>query len=53
MNDAEIKQAIIDIISDIAPDEDTSKLDSAKHQRDQMDHNSKDLLNHVMKHSKR
>lgn len=53
MNDAEIKQAIIDIISDIAPDEDTSNLDPAKRLREQMDLDSMDFLDIVMELRKR
>ena len=53
MNDAEIKQAIIDIISDIAPDEDTSNLKPDVRLREQMDRDSMDFLDIVMELRKR
>ncbi|MBV6515038.1 MAG: acyl carrier protein [Planctomycetaceae bacterium] len=53
MNDAEIKQAIIDIISDIAPDEDTSNLKPDVRLREQMDLDSMDFLDIVMELRKR
>jgi acyl carrier protein len=48
MNDEQIKQAIIDIIAEIAPDEDTSSIDPAVRLRDQMDLDSMDFLDIVM-----
>ncbi len=53
MNDAEIEQAIIDIISDIAPDEDTSNLKPDVRLREQMDLDSMDFLDIVMELRKR
>ena len=53
MQDGEIKQAIIDIISDIAPDEDTSNLKSDVRLREQMDLDSMDFLDIVMELRKR
>ncbi len=49
----EIRQAIVDILSDIAPDEDLSGLDDAKSFRDQMELDSMDFLDIVMELRKR
>ena len=49
----EIRQAIIDILGDIAPDEDLSNLDDAKSFRDQMELDSMDFLDIVMELRKR
>jgi acyl carrier protein len=48
MNDEQIKQAIIAIIAEIAPDEDTGDIDPAIRLRDQMDLDSMDFLDIVM-----
>jgi acyl carrier protein len=53
MKDDQIKQAIIEIIADIAPDEDTSNIDPAVRLRDQMDLDSMDFLDIVMELRKR
>ena len=44
MTDAEIRQLVIDIINDIAPDEDTSALDDDAKLRDQLELDSMDHL---------
>jgi len=44
----EIGQAIVDIITDIVPDEDCSDLDPAEKLRDQLDLDSMDFLDIVM-----
>lgn len=48
-----IRQIVLDIISDIAPDEDTSSLDDAKSLREQLDLDSMDFLDIVMELRKR
>lgn len=53
MTAQEVRQIVIDIISDIAPDEDTSALDDAKSLREQMDLDSMDFLDIVMELRKR
>ncbi len=53
MTAQEVRQIVIDIISDIAPDEDTSGLDDAKSLREQMDLDSMDFLDIVMELRKR
>jgi acyl carrier protein len=53
MTDEQIKDAIISIIRDIAPDEDPSGLDPAVRLRDQMDLDSMDFLDIVMELRKR
>lgn len=53
MTDEHIKQAIIGIIADIAPDEDTGSIDPAVRLRDQMDLDSMDFLDIVMELRKR
>lgn len=53
MTAAEVRQIVIDIISDIAPDEDTSNLDDAKSLREQLDLDSMDFLDIVMELRKR
>jgi acyl carrier protein len=53
MTSAEIQQAILDILSDIAPDEDLSGLDDAKPFRDQIELDSMDFLDIVMELRKR
>ncbi|MEZ6094584.1 MAG: acyl carrier protein [Pirellulaceae bacterium] len=49
----EIRQAIIDILSDIAPDEDLSGLDDSVSFREQMELDSMDFLDIVMELRKR
>ncbi|MCG3182726.1 MAG: Acyl carrier protein [Planctomycetes bacterium] len=53
MTDEMIKQAIIGIINDINPDEDTSNIDAATRLRDQLDLDSMDFLDIVMELRKR
>ncbi len=48
MNDQEIRQAIIGIIDEIAPDEDTGDLKDEVRLRDQLDLDSMDFLDIVM-----
>jgi acyl carrier protein len=50
---ADVRQIVIDIISDIAPDEDVSSLDDAKSLREQLDLDSMDFLDIVMELRKR
>jgi len=53
MSPAEIRTAIIDILGDIAPDEDLSNLDDSQSFRDQMELDSMDFLDIVMELRKR
>lgn len=53
MTDEQIRQAIIGIIADIAPDEDTTSIDPAVRLREQMDLDSMDFLDIVMELRKR
>ena len=48
MTDNEIKEVVLKIIADIAPDEDLSALESDKRLRDQIDLDSMDFLDIVM-----
>ena len=48
MTAEQVKQIVIDIINEIAPDEDTSNLKSDVNLRDQMDLDSMDFLDIVM-----
>jgi len=48
MTPEQVKQIVIDIINEIAPDEDTSNLKSKVNLRDQMDLDSMDFLDIVM-----
>lgn len=48
MTKDQIAQAIIDIITDIVPDEDCSQIDPAVALRDQLDLDSMDFLDIVM-----
>ena len=50
---ADVRQLVIDIISDIAPDEDTSNLDDKISLREQLDLDSMDFLDIVMELRKR
>lgn len=53
MTPADIREEIIDILSDIAPDEDLSDLDDAKAFREQLELDSMDFLDIVMELRKR
>jgi acyl carrier protein len=48
-----VRQIVLDIISDIAPDEDVSVLDDKKSLREQLDLDSMDFLDIVMELRKR
>lgn len=48
MTEEDVKQIVIDIIEEIAPDEDTSNIDPAVALRDQLDLDSMDFLDIVM-----
>ncbi len=48
MTEDQVKQIVIDIINEIAPDEDTSGIKSEVNLRDQMDLDSMDFLDIVM-----
>ncbi|MDC0934678.1 acyl carrier protein [Pirellulales bacterium] len=49
----EIREEVLDILADIAPDEDLSGLDDAQSFRDQMELDSMDFLDIVMELRKR
>lgn len=53
MTREELRQIVIDIISDIAPDEDLSAIDDEKPLRDQIGLDSMDFLDIVMELRKR
>ncbi|MBF0197060.1 MAG: acyl carrier protein [Planctomycetes bacterium] len=53
MTAEEVKKAVLDIISDIAPDEDLDDLQGDKALRDQIDLDSMDFLDIVMELRKR
>lgn len=53
MNETEVRQLIMDIIHDIAPDEDLSDVKSDVRLRDQLDLDSMDFLDIVMELRKR
>lgn len=53
MTDIEVKEIVLSIISDIAPDEDLSDVDPAVRLRDQLDLDSMDFLDIVMELRKR
>jgi acyl carrier protein len=53
MTPAEIREEIIDILEDIAPDEDLSELDDDQAFRDQLELDSMDFLDIVMELRKR
>ena len=53
MTKAEIREEVLDILRDIAPDEDLSQLDDAKSFREQMELDSMDFLDIVMELRKR
>ena len=48
MSPAEIREAVIDILQDIAPDEDVSQLNDQESFRDQMELDSMDFLDIVL-----
>ena len=53
MTDSEVKELVLGIIQDIAPDEDVSAVDPAVRLRDQLDLDSMDFLDIVMELRKR
>ncbi len=53
MTPPEIREVIIDILSDISPDEDLSQLDDSVPFRDQLELDSMDFLDIVMELRKR
>jgi acyl carrier protein len=53
MTPSEIRDEVIDILSDIAPDQDLSQLDDARTFREQLELDSMDFLDIVMELRKR
>ncbi len=53
MTPAEIREEVLDILSDIAPDEDLSNLDDKVNFREQLELDSMDFLDIVMELRKR
>ena len=53
MNRAEIREEVLDILSDIAPNKNLSQLDDEKHFREQLELDSIDFLDIVMELRKR
>jgi acyl carrier protein len=53
MTNEEVKNIVLDIIVDVAPDEDVADLDPAQSLRDQLDLDSMDFLDIVMELRKR
>ncbi len=53
MTAANVRQIVLDIISDIAPDEDVNEIDDSKSLREQLDLDSMDFLDIVMELRKR
>jgi len=53
MTRAQVRQAVLDIITDIAPDEDLSVIKDEENLRDQFDLDSMDFLDIVMELRKR
>ena len=53
MTPAEIREEVLDILSDIAPDEDLWQLDDEKRFREQLELDSMDFLDIVMELRKR
>jgi acyl carrier protein len=53
MSPAEIREEVLDILKDIAPDEDLSQLDDEKRFREQLELDSMDFLDIVMELRKR
>lgn len=53
MSTLDVKQIVLDIIADVAPDEELSGLDASESLRDQLDLDSMDFLDIVMELRKR
>lgn len=53
MTASEVRRIVVDIIADIAPDEDVTALDDKKSLREQLDLDSMDFLDIVMELRKR
>ena len=53
MNSEEVKKVVLDIIADVAPDEELDGLKSSESLRDQLDLDSMDFLDIVMELRKR
>ena len=53
MTNEEVKKIVLDIIEDVAPDEDVTDLDSSVSLREQLDLDSMDFLDIVMELRKR
>lgn len=53
MSEQDVRQIVLDIIADVAPDEDLGDLDGAESLRDQLDLDSMDFLDIVMELRKR
>jgi acyl carrier protein len=53
MTKSEIREEVLDILADIAPDEDLSNLDDSQSFREQMELDSMDFLDIVMELRKR
>lgn len=53
MSTVDVKQVVLDIIADVAPDEDLSTLNSSDALREQLDLDSMDFLDIVMELRKR
>lgn len=53
MSAEDVKKFVLDIIADVAPDEDVTGIDSAGSLRDQLDLDSMDFLDIVMELRKR
>jgi len=53
MTASNVRQIVLDIIADIAPDEDVTVLDDSKSLREQLDLDSMDFLDIVMELRKR
>jgi acyl carrier protein len=53
MNATQVRQIVVDIIADIAPDEDVTAIDDKKSLREQLDLDSMDFLDIVMELRKR
>tara|TARA_Y100000031_G_C8220883_1_gene385856 strand:- start:1649 stop:1894 length:246 start_codon:yes stop_codon:yes gene_type:complete len=53
MSETDVKKIVLDIIADVAPDEDLGDLDAGVSLRDQLDLDSMDFLDIVMELRKR
>lgn len=53
MTASNVRQIVLDIIADIAPDEDVTSIDDSKSLREQLDLDSMDFLDIVMELRKR